>query len=181
MSSILYTIPIQAPRCLYLRDGKTTGYWTSPYFDEGAGNINMVTYSQPIISSSGKFLGIATIDVTVNALCYGDQCNEPVNYNYLTNIRGVGLTFCAIAMVLALGSGVWTQVHRMHRVVIASQPFFLRIICIGCLIMASSIIPLSIDDSVASPEGCSKACMAFPWVSIYLICYKLDSLVICYI
>ena len=165
MSSILYTIPIQAPRCLYLRDGKTTGYWTSPYFDEGAGNINMVTYSQPIISSSGKFLGIATIDVTVDALCYGDQCNEPVNYNYLTNIRGVGLTFCAIAMVLALGSGVWTQVHRMHRVVIASQPFFLRIICIGCLIMASSIIPLSIDDSVASPEGCSKACMAFPWVS----------------
>ena len=125
----------------------------------------MVTYSQPIISNSGKFLGIATIDVTVDALCYGDQCNEPVNYNYLTNIRGVGLTFCAIAMVLALGSGVWTQVHRMHRVVIASQPFFLRIICIGCLIMASSIIPLSIDDSVASPEGCSKACMAFPWVS----------------
>ena len=36
--------------------------------------INMVTYSQPIISQSGKFLGVATIDVTVDALCYGAQC-----------------------------------------------------------------------------------------------------------
>ena len=50
----------QAPRCLYLRDGIQTGYWTSPYFDAGAGNINMVTFSQPIISKSGKFLGVVT-------------------------------------------------------------------------------------------------------------------------
>ena len=125
----------------------------------------MVTYSQPIISKSGKFLGIATIDVTVDALCYGDQCNEPVDYNYLTNIRPAGLTMCgALSMVLALVCGVWTQLHCKHRVVLASQPFFLRIICIGCFIMASAIIPLSIDDSIASIEGCSKSCMAFPWL-----------------
>eukprot|EP00584_Thalassiosira_punctigera_P017418 CAMPEP_0172547588 /NCGR_PEP_ID=MMETSP1067-20121228/17078_1 /TAXON_ID=265564 ORGANISM="Thalassiosira punctigera, Strain Tpunct2005C2" /NCGR_SAMPLE_ID=MMETSP1067 /ASSEMBLY_ACC=CAM_ASM_000444 /LENGTH=528 /DNA_ID=CAMNT_0013334693 /DNA_START=36 /DNA_END=1619 /DNA_ORIENTATION=+ len=30
--------------------------------------------------------------------------------------------------------------------------------------MASSIIALSIDDSIASQEGCSMACMAFPWL-----------------
>lgn len=124
----------------------------------------MVTYSQPIISKSGKFLGIATIDVTVDALCYGDQCNEPVDYNYLTNIRPAGLTMCALALALALVCGVWTQLHRKHRVVLASQPFFLRLICIGCFIMASAIIPLSIDDSIASNEGCSKSCMAFPWL-----------------
>lgn len=163
---LVYTQPpyCQAPRCLYLRDGITTGYWTSPYFDSGAGGINMVTYSQPIISRLGKFLGVATIDVTVDALCYGDQCNEPVDYNYLTSIRPAGLAMCAIAMALAVACGVWTQLHRKHRVVIASQPFFLGIICIGCLIMASSIIPLSFDDSIASTEGCSIACMAFPWL-----------------
>jgi hypothetical protein len=54
-----------APRCLYLHDGISTGHWTSPYFDSGAGGINMVTYSQPILSQAGKFLGIVTIDIQV--------------------------------------------------------------------------------------------------------------------
>lgn len=93
-----------APRCLYLRDGTTTGYWTSPYFDSGAGNINMVTYSQPIISKSGKFLGVATIDVTVDALCYGEQCNESVDYS--SSIQPVGLTMSAIVMALSLSFGL---------------------------------------------------------------------------
>ena len=64
-----------APRCLFFRDGQTNGYWTSPYFDAGAGNINMVTYSQPMYSGK-KFLGIATIDIEVDALCFGNQCSK---------------------------------------------------------------------------------------------------------
>ena len=64
-----------APRCLFFRDGITDGYWTSPYFDAGAGNINMVTFSQPIVYED-KFLGIATIDIEVEALCYGNQCED---------------------------------------------------------------------------------------------------------
>ena len=125
----------------------------------------MVTYSQPIISQAGKFLGIATIDIAVDKLCYGEQCDYPVDYNYLTNIRPAGFTFVAISMALSLGCGVWTYIKRKDKVVIASQPFFLVLICVGCFIMGSAIIPLSIDDSIASPEGCSMACMAFPWVS----------------
>lgn len=157
----------QAPRCLYLRDGVQSGYWTSPYFDAGGGNINMVTFSQPIISQSGKFLGIATIDVSVDALCYGEQCDYPVDYNYLTNICPAGFTFVAISMALSLGCGFWTYKNRKDKVVIASQPVFMALICFGCFVMASAIIPKSIDDSIASPEGCSKACMAFPWVSCF--------------
>ncbi len=73
-----------APRCLFLVDGVTTGYWTSPYFDAGAGNINMVTFSQPIIKGD-KFLGITTIDIEVDKLCYGSQCKNTCpleDYNY---------------------------------------------------------------------------------------------------
>ena len=128
----------------------------------------MVTYSQPIIvHSSGKFLGVATIDITVDALCYGDQCGTSVDYNYLTiGIRSVGFAFVAVAMVCLLGCGVWTQMYSKDWVVIASQPFFLRLICCGCLIMASLIIPLSIDDGIVDADGCLIACMAFPWVSV---------------
>ena len=123
----------------------------------------MVTFSQPLISQTGKFLGVTTIDITVDALCYGEQCNQQIDYNYLTKIRPVGLTFAVIAMASCFACGNWSRMYRRNRVVVASQPIFLRLICIGCLVVSSSIIPLSIDDSIASPEGCSTAC-TFPWL-----------------
>lgn len=73
-----------APRCLFFLEGITTGYWTSPYFDAGAGNINMVTFSQPIVKGD-KFLGVTTIDIEVDELCYGNQCVNACpaeDYNY---------------------------------------------------------------------------------------------------
>ena len=102
---------------------------------------------------------------------------DKFDYNYLTDIRPVGLTLAAIAMTLALACGIWTHSHREDRVVVASQPPFLMLICIGCFIMASSIIPLSIDDSVASLDGCSIACMAFPWVSGIVIMYEFQKII----
>ena len=41
--------------------------WTEPYFDKGAGNILMVTYSVPFYKDK-KFRGIATIDIPVESL-----------------------------------------------------------------------------------------------------------------
>lgn len=40
--------------------------WTAPYFDEGAGNIVMSTYSVPFFRD-GKFYGIATVDVALES------------------------------------------------------------------------------------------------------------------
>ena len=36
--------------------------WTQPYFDKGAGDALMVTYSEPMFRA-GKFIGVATIDI----------------------------------------------------------------------------------------------------------------------
>jgi|GEM_PF-2860518 len=41
--------------------------WTEPYFDEGAGNINMVTFSVPFFRN-GKVAGITTIDLDLSKL-----------------------------------------------------------------------------------------------------------------
>ncbi len=41
--------------------------WTRPYFDEGAGNVLMTTYSVPF-ARNGKFWGVATIDVELTLL-----------------------------------------------------------------------------------------------------------------
>lgn len=42
-------------------------YWTEPYYDEGGGNILMCTFSTPI-HSDGKFIGIATSDISLEVL-----------------------------------------------------------------------------------------------------------------
>mmetsp|Transcript_46671 Transcript_46671/g.54530 ORF Transcript_46671/g.54530 Transcript_46671/m.54530 type:complete len:352 (+) Transcript_46671:2-1057(+) len=36
-------------------------------------------------------------------------------------------------------------------------------ICVGAFLMAATIIPLSVDDSVATVETCTVACIATPW------------------
>ncbi|MCB1734834.1 MAG: response regulator [Gammaproteobacteria bacterium] len=41
--------------------------WSEPYFDAGAGNINMVTYSAPFFRE-GQFAGVATVDIDIARL-----------------------------------------------------------------------------------------------------------------
>lgn len=41
--------------------------WTEPYFDEGAGNVVMCTYSVPFFTD-GKFRGVVTVDVRLDSL-----------------------------------------------------------------------------------------------------------------
>ena len=42
--------------------------WTDPYFDKGAGNVLMVTYSVPFNGRDGKFRGVATVDIPVTKI-----------------------------------------------------------------------------------------------------------------
>ena len=54
-----YTIPKE----------KNTAVWSEPYFDEGGGNVRMITYSVPIYLPDKKiFAGIATADIPLNWL-----------------------------------------------------------------------------------------------------------------
>jgi len=47
--------------------GSGRDLWTEPYFDEGAGNILMGTYSAPFYQD-GKFWGVTTIDIPLEKL-----------------------------------------------------------------------------------------------------------------
>ena len=86
------------------------------------------------------------------------------NLNQLDRIRPYGFTLSVIIVMSALGCSVWVFLHALHPVVKAAQPIFLHVMCAGILVMGLSIIPLGIDDSSASDDGCSMACMAFPWL-----------------
>jgi signal transduction histidine kinase/ActR/RegA family two-component response regulator len=43
------------------------GGWVEPYYDEGAGNVLMLTYSTPF-QKEGKFYGVATVDIDLETL-----------------------------------------------------------------------------------------------------------------
>jgi hypothetical protein len=41
--------------------------WSAPYFDEGGGNIWMITYSIPVYDSASRLIGVATSDLPIRS------------------------------------------------------------------------------------------------------------------
>ena len=93
-----------------------------------------------------------------------DLPNLEIDDHHLTPaLRAGGLTMCALALVLSTVCALWTWRNKDTRIVKVAQPIFLYIVCAGVFIMASSIIPLSVDEGLASGRGNNIACMSFPW------------------
>jgi hypothetical protein len=78
--------------------------------------------------------------------------------------RAVVLLFCAFAVVAAIACAVWTWHNREKRIVRASQPFFLILVCFGTAVFATTIIPLSFDGGNLSKAGLDQACTAIVWL-----------------
>ncbi|MBE9526757.1 MAG: response regulator, partial [Proteobacteria bacterium] len=72
--------------------------WSEPYFDEGAGNIYMMTYSVPILHE-GAVIGIATVDIDLShlnkiAAMEGiDDIEEISNSDFIIVSKGSTLAF----------------------------------------------------------------------------------------
>jgi len=64
---------------------KGQGVWSAPYFDEGAGNVLMTTYSAPF-HETGAFRGVTTVDIDLTRLrqTIGDQIAEALDFVVLT-------------------------------------------------------------------------------------------------
>lgn len=102
-------------------------------------------------------------DGTTN-LPYGIPQPSPVQQYVNPAVRALAYTFYAVAIILAAWFGFWTYRNRETRVVKASQPFFLYLICGGCVIYATTIIALSFDSRNTSIGGCSIACTLSMWL-----------------
>jgi len=103
------------------------------------------------------------------------------NFNYVNDgLIILGVIFFAVQAVASLGFLSWMTYFRNANVVKASQPEFLSLVAIGCLMLASSILPLSIEggyrfernaitlDETDVPNEeihtVDAACMAVPWL-----------------
>ena len=70
--------------------------------------------------------------------------------NLLGNLRYIGFVCFGIVATACVGCIVWVIAHRNTPVVKTTQPFFLVMVAVGVLIMASTLIPLSYDDNGAN-------------------------------
>ncbi|CAJ1944267.1 unnamed protein product [Cylindrotheca closterium] len=87
-----------------------------------------------------------------------------IDKNYIGwAVRGIGLFMSFLILAFSVGLYFWTTTHRKTKVVKASQPMFLHMICGGCFLMATSMIFLSIDDEIASQGTCTATCITTPW------------------
>ena len=84
--------------------------------------------------------------------------------NYVGRWTIFGYTLAGIVMALSIVFALWTFWNINARVVRSAQSFFLLMICLGAFVMASTIIPLGVDDEHYSQRGCDISCMASPWL-----------------
>jgi hypothetical protein len=108
----------------------------------------------------------------LQAISYADGRDVPPDFlreepkqNHLTpGVRAVGFALMGISILTAVAAAVWVFLHRKHRIVVAAQPYFLYELCLGAIISASTIFPISFDESYGwSDQQLGRACMATPW------------------
>jgi len=92
----------------------------------------------------------------------------PPNTTVLSISRGAlagGLFMSSLAIVVGLVCGVGILVYRKKKIVQASQPIFMEMICLGSVIIAMSVFPLSLQESsVSNKEVLDISCMLTPWL-----------------
>jgi hypothetical protein len=112
---------------------------------------------------------------------YDGTANEPaplrdtVEWNYLSkNVQILGFTLVGVSLFIILVSMIWVFVRRKERIVTASQPEFLYLLCCGAALQAISLICISFDESYGWTENkLSIACSFSLWFFVigYLVQY----------
>ena len=110
----------------------------------------------------------------------------PMEYEY--NLVPVGAhvfgwIVAGLVMLVSLTCLLWTYLNRTKFVVQASQPIFLIQLCVGTLVMAAAVIPMSFqatDEALEDSPGLSRrlgiACMSVPWLVVLGLVVALSAL-----
>lgn len=113
------------------------------------------------VLDGGNYPGCTEQDVSFEARL---RVLDEQELNQLGDLRYIGWTLAGITCFVSLYFSAWVILNRNSRMVKTLQPSFLVTICVGLMIMALTMVPLGIDDEIASQRGCDIACMSIPWL-----------------
>jgi hypothetical protein len=77
----------------------------------------------------------------------------------------VVLMLAGLSMIMSIGFATWAFINRRTRVVRASQPFFLYMICLGVFILSTATIPFTIRED-KNEEMHSNECNFRIWLYV---------------
>ena len=114
-------------------------------------------------------------------LFFDGTVNEPMprrdiaNAHYLSKgVQITGFVLAGLAFCFAVVSGAWVFANRKNKLIMASQPGFLYLLCFGAALVAPSAVFLGFDErNGASEKQLDALCSAFPWFFVigYLTMY----------
>jgi ABC-type amino acid transport substrate-binding protein len=94
----------------------------------------------------------------------GEDCSKevPENVNLIPPaLKLTAYVMLGINVATIIGCTIWLYLYRHTPQVKGSQPFFLILVNLGCLISSSTIVVLGQEDA---GDGPVRACMAIPWL-----------------
>lgn len=80
------------------------------------------------------------------------------------DVRIFGWVLASFVILMAIGFGIFTYKYRNKNLVRSSQPIFLGMMCTGCVILASTVIPMSMQEPL-SQDSLDSWCMSIPWLA----------------
>ena len=81
-----------------------------------------------------------------------------------TVARYTGWSLGAISCFFSAYCAFWVWKNQQRRVIRASQPMFLYLVCLGTFLMAACIFPVGIEDDIATQQVVDISCMATLWL-----------------
>ena len=114
-----------------------------------------------LLDRGNAFAGCVGVDATTEIIM---RVSPKVQVNTPDSILWVGYSLMTTIVGVAIGFAGFVWYKRKNRVIRGMQPIFLVTLCSGIIIIATSIIPYSLEDTLDSQEGRDIACMAFPWL-----------------
>uniref|UniRef100_A0A7S3Z1Z2 G-protein coupled receptors family 3 profile domain-containing protein n=1 Tax=Lotharella globosa TaxID=91324 RepID=A0A7S3Z1Z2_9EUKA len=95
---------------------------------------------------------------------YG-ECIATVEYVHLPNwFTHLCIWLTIIGVTLAFSLMMWTFTKRRTKLIVAAQPIFLYIICLGCAISFSSIVLSAFDDRNYEVGFLDQMCVVHLWL-----------------
>mmetsp|Transcript_23862 Transcript_23862/g.42288 ORF Transcript_23862/g.42288 Transcript_23862/m.42288 type:complete len:931 (-) Transcript_23862:188-2980(-) len=93
------------------------------------------------------------------------ECKALIEIEYLPDwFRAISYTLFGINILLSIGFASWTFAYRRLPIIRASQPTFLYLVCLGCIISSTTILTVGIDEEQdLSAAALSTVCMASVW------------------
>lgn len=131
-------------------------------------NTSMRSFTTVLVGSYTEAQGwteLRNITYRDGSALFPTAVREVLDENHISpGVRALGLALMGIAIILPVVCLILLRKLDKDQVVLRAQPFFLRVLCVGAILMSGSIFTLSWDEGANVSDGyLDLLCILTPW------------------